>query len=175
MTAIASTESLVTLAAQATWQCTSMGFAHASVLSGTQAFVAVGTLARASSRAEIDAVLRDVALTEGYDAQAVLDLANAALALEELGSVDAIALFSAVCEQAEDLHPHVTGAGSPPPVAIAPDGEVLSATGGRRLERGSTVVLAAGGAPLRPEDVRRAIDHTDGAPAPRTLLRVLIG
>jgi hypothetical protein len=137
------------------------------VLSATRAFAAVGSLspevppsAADAVRVEIDALLVDVALTAGHDAGEVLDLANAALAVDHLGTVASVALFTGtamvVADAASDC-PIVSGAGLSPPLVITGGDLALATDHACRLAPGWSVVLADAGPLLTPAEVRAAL------------------
>lgn len=117
-------------------------FTHTYALPGSQALAVVGRLARGASQPEVDALLYDAVLTEGYDAEAVLALANAALAVEDLGTVDSIALFSAPDVPAAD-EVHVSAAGDPAPMILLPDATTSPARRSVALRAGAAVLLGS--------------------------------
>jgi len=123
-------------------------FAHTSALPGSQALAAVGRLARGATQTEVDAVLADAALTEGYDAEAVLALANAALAVDELGTVDSVALFSA-SDGPAPADVHVSAAGDPAPIILQADATAVPPQRSVALGPGSSVLLSSDRALVR--------------------------
>jgi hypothetical protein len=177
MTSLPASGRWATIPGQIICRRSPVGFAHTSTLSGTQAMAAVGRLAAPHDEgalAAVDAVLQDVAMTEGYDAESVFALANAALAIEELGSLDGVAMFAR--SLSGDDGAYVTAVGMPPPVVIAPDGLAVSAERGASLSHGWTVILAEAGPLLRPAEVRQVLRTAPGTTgsATRTILAVRV-
>jgi hypothetical protein len=90
------------------------------------------------TRTTIGALLDEVALTAGYDARAVFELARETLESAGLGTVSALALL----ETSPEGGSHVSGHGTPGPVVILPDlGATVATSAGCGLQSGSAVVL----------------------------------
>jgi hypothetical protein len=173
---------------------TTEGFVAVVPVSGERLLVAVGSTAEGSAadgrrapddaaRAEMDVVLRDQALLEGYDVTGLLNRTNAELSRRRAGRVDALAVVS---HADVGVPGWVSGAGNPAPLIVTRDHLSAPAGEGAALAEGWVVVLGSEspeGGPfaglLSPDDVRQGIAMLEGPESPvirvdRTMLAVAL-